>query len=354
MASAKTLDVIKKMFDCNSLDVLASNISDILSVEGSSMSRLYLCKVDKLQFVVKLTFYRKEAVEIYKNVDEYLPTPDVDLETLTLLKREVIDRGVTPCIIELLWAHRCSGMHVKDSECKRVLASATTSRNRSIADDLIDIICRHDDMVKKGLSHDRCSYIALEFCNMTFSKYLGATVTPLGREVFKSLMFQIIHCLTCLGHIYENFYHGDLHTDNILLRIDTSYDFSANQHIALRFGDLKFNIPYFGIYIKIIDFEFAHVPTHGIKSVRIADPGFEYYNTGDMVKLFRWIDVHNIQYNDILTELMPSRAFMDHPASLSGGEITTPHEMMQNPMFKKWRAKVAKNKIIGSYGIDVL
>lgn len=353
--SKETLAKISRLFDCNSTEVLLDHIEEIIGLDGSSMSRIYIVNVDNLRFVVKIMFFRKETIELLVDSDDRLPTPDVDLETMLLLKREILQRGITPCIIELLHSHRCSGMHVRDSDCKRVLSSQIyPTRNRVIADDLQAIICRHNDMVKHNISHDRCTYFALEYCSMTFTKYLSADATPMAREVFKSLLLQIIHALACLQEVYPGFMHGDLHCDNVLLRVDTTFDPTERKYIALKHGGRTIYVPYFGIICKMIDFEFSYIPTLGIKSVRMADPGYIYHNqAGDICKLFRWIDIQKPLYSDILGQLMPSRAYMDQPAELSGGEIVPPKDMFQHKIWNCWAGtkKVARANIIATYGL---
>lgn len=359
-----TVDV-SKVFDCSDLSNFIASIVEILPFSGFSMSRFYTCEVQGVRFLTKVCLYSKSANEIYaKPRSDLMPHPDAEISILKLFKKKFIDEGVTPCILELAYVKVCNDLSKlvpSDEVCKRL----TLEYRVAPEDDVLQYICKHHDLVRNDLAHNRCAFLVLERCDMSLDTYLQHSIsTPLSVVVFKALLFMIIQTFYAIKKVYPKFHHYDLHTDNIVLKFDRDYKFKPTKprFLLYHIADEEYYVPYFGIIPKIIDFGFSTVPEEGIISSATEDKHIMFYRSkNDMMFLFYHI-YHVVatsgrerldRIDKILCALEPTRSYVhfytEHIRKIED-QLPTYEDMIKNNVFheyKKYRAK--PNQIYKTY-----
>lgn len=310
----------EKLFDCNDLSAFIASIVQVLPYEGVSRSHFYACEVNKIRFLTKLGFYHKSPAEIYgKRKGATRHNIDAEIGILRALKKAITDRGVSPCILELVHWKVCSRVDrmIRLSSCDTLREVGA----KNVGDRLRESLCEHHDLVKAGLAHNKCAFLVLDRCDMTLGEYLSKGLnTAVSLAVFKSILFQIVYTVYAISLVYPRFRHGDLHIENIMLKFDMDYAFSANQPRYLRFRTAlgTFSVPYFGIIAKIIDFGHSSLPEERIVSDAINDKLHVFYRAdNDLLLLFHWISVSLMRYsadksgraNALLAELEPEKLY---------------------------------------------
>ncbi len=345
-------NIIDKIFSCDDLSVFTDSIVTEFSFNGSSGSRFFLCERNTKRFLVKLSFHRKIAPENYGVVSsEYISPAEAEILILNHLKKHIIDRNYTFCILEILGQKTCSGKTAK------MCASQSWDKN-SLTSGVIRSFCRYNGLINAGLAFDKFSIMMMERCDMTFSDYiLSFTNSAINVAVFKSLIWQQIHCLWLLRKKYPNLRHYDLHDENWMILFDTNYVFSAETPQFLIYPTSKkdkFVVPYFGMIPKMIDFGYATLPEIGATNVITLDKEVMHYRVDNEI-LFLF---HHIYYKSspghgnhpeicaILESLDPTKSFVeyntDHIRSLKN--IPTYEEMMYNKIFTYKTDKIIRDE----------
>jgi serine/threonine protein kinase len=122
---------------------------------------------------------------------------------------------------------------------------------------------------------------------------------PIEQGIFKSFIFQILYTIYQIKKLYPSFQHYDLHSDNIMLKIDTNYIFNPMkpEYNVYWVEDKRFAIPYVGMMPKIIDFGFAVIAEKGIVSNIIDDKDIMFKRTkNDLVMLY--YHIYDVAHDD--------------------------------------------------------
>jgi serine/threonine protein kinase len=253
----------------------------------------------------------------------------------------------------------CAELNEYDS-----MAMSTPGRSESRTGDIDALLCKYHDMVKAGLAHNKCAFLVLDRCDMTLDEYLRRGFsTPASATVFKSIMFMVVHAVYVIHKVYPRARHYDLHTDNLMLKVDYNFEFSAAnaQYFEIHAEGKIFYVPYFGVMPKIIDFGFSILPEEGIVSKAVEDKLQMYFRSqNDLLVLFYWIyqlfahrDIAGYEYIDsLLSSLEPNRTFVSYnPGMISRIEnkIPTYVDMITNKVWDEYTAHAKPSNIFAVY-----
>lgn len=350
------------LFNCKSLRQFSDAIVEVLPFRGISMSRFYLCQYKRVQFLTKLSFYRKTPAEIFGK-STALPHIDAEINILQIFRREITDRNYSPCILELVYHKVCNdvlSLTPSNSECRDMLTDPVVPSENS----LDYIICRYAGLIRSNLAHNKCAFLVLDRCDITFESYLHKLInTPVSVKIFKTLLFMIIFTVDVINQVYPGFRHNDLHTANIMLKIDPKFEFRANDIKFYEFDvyGVKHYIPYFGMIPKIIDFGMSTLPEEGIISNATEDPSAMYTRSeNDLLLLFYWIhdsvasidDSRMSDVESILRALEPAGLYVQNQANSIrdiSNQVPTYKDMVTNPIWSEYTAPVDKKQIIHKF-----
>lgn len=148
---------ITNIFSCDKLDNFINCIQEILPYRGYSESKFFICQIDDVEFLTKLSFYKKTNPEIYSkgNTEIINISPhDAEIGILKILKKRIIDTNISPCILELLFTQKCNyidGIISDPSTCDKFLIDGP----KNIKETVLNMFCKHLDLVKSGLAHKK-------------------------------------------------------------------------------------------------------------------------------------------------------------------------------------------------------
>ncbi len=352
MASKITTKKSEELFNCSNLSKFKASIIQVLPYHGISSSKFYLCSVEGVQFLVKLYFFRLSSPEIYGKINKSVVSQgDAELNILRILRDNIINHNITSCILELIDFKICNSLDKfipKSRVCEQLLISGDV---KTPEEDVDFVMCEHSDLVKAKLAHNKCVFMVLEKCDLTLHQYLDRmTGSPVNFAVFKSLLFQITYAMYAINTIYPKFRHYDLHTDNIMLKLNPNFKFNAAKPLFMIFtiNKQKYAIPYFGIIPKIIDFGFSMLPEEHIVSDITKDRVQMYYRSqNDLLWLFHWI-FRNIPYGsdkmghieNLLKQLEPNQTYTHFNTEYirkHEHKIPTYAQMIQNPVWSEYK-----------------
>lgn len=345
------------IFDCGDLSNFIETITSILPFGGISMARLYNCIIGKTKFLTKVSFFAKSAPEIY-NASNNKPHPEAEIMILTRLRNIFLANKITPCIVELVYGHRCNKVTMLAKNiCK--MDKLTDSAAKPSAD-LVKYLCDFNNMVKEGLAHDSMVFLVLERCDMTVSEFLRKhSSLPITYFIIKSMLFQIILTLTLIHDIYPNFKHYDLHSDNVMFKIDPNFvlDFSRPSYLIYKRKGLKYYVPYFGLIPKIIDFGHSVIPEEKIYSSAIDDKRHMYGRAGmdillllyDMRRTLASVSKNFAQYDELFSMIDPSNLYVEYDTNAirNSGDSFESYEIMLE-LFD-YRKSASDGKIYGKF-----
>ncbi len=318
------------LFNCTDLSMFVESILQELPFDGSSGSKFYACRIKGVSFLTKMCFYKKSCAQIYTDTKNLSQT-DVEIQILTHFKERFIDTNVTPCIIELIGYKVCDGM-LKNPPLPR-------KEHLSITADLKNMMSAHSDMVSIGVALDRCAFLVLDRCDITFDLFMRRNQTPVDRDLFKGQIFMVLYTLYVITKIYPNFKHNDLHTKNVMMKFEPGYVHDPARMIYYAFpvkGKLLY-VPYYGVIPKIIDFGFAVLPEKDIISVAVDDKVSMYYSTGpDYAYLFRALYSYKHQYIHELLDALDPKKFSETISTTHKNEkkMKTYEEMLLSPVWE--------------------
>lgn len=357
-----------KVLSCKNLNKFADSIQEVLTFGGYSESKFFICKIgkDKTRYLVKMAFYKKTNPELYGEKNpETSPPHEVELEVLKLFKKTIIEANISPCIIDLIHYTKCNSASLVTPNiltCHQYVTESKASEN--VIDSLNVIFCDYAELVRNDLAYDKFNYLVLEHCDITFHEYLThlRSKSSISFEQFRSFMFQIIYTIYRICRIYPSFRHGDLHSDNIMIKYDKKfkYDPSNPQFYKFYVADDAYYVPYFGIICKIIDYGFAVVEEEGIKS-SMSDDKFIIFNKTKNDVLFLLHDIWNTQENnkmvvDFLEKLEPNKTFLHYNTdyiSHIDEHIPTVTDMIKNDVFSAYKTySPTSNQIVSTYALD--
>lgn len=343
-----------RLFDCRSLSKIKKAAVDVMNFRGASHSAFVKCSYKSRLYIVKICFYHK-----IPGTGIGLDGPDAEILILEEFRRELIEKNITPCIIELLAYEQCEDvikLTKSRGDCIKLALKGATSTDNDI--DLI--FCRYVSLVRAGLAAPRCSFMMLELCDITFDQFLRRkqNYSPIIVEIIRAILFQVIHAFYAITKIYPNFHHYDLHTQNVMLLFQDDYKFDLQnvQYMKFYVGKKSVLVPYFGVVAKIIDFGYSSLPERGINSSAANDPRVLHSRTpNDLLFLFHHI-YYAVQQNStsdpitsILAQIEPSAAYIEWYADYlekMRTKISTYAEMVQSPAFSSYYGKTAKKSQI--------
>jgi serine/threonine protein kinase len=303
-----------------------------------------------------MLFYQKSAPELYGRVSKkVVHQTDAELKILKILREKIIKTGISPCILELIYSKVCEGVAAQapnEEYCEK-LAIEHEHDKRSPSVKVYKSLCRYADMIAGGLAHDKYAFAVLERCDISLGEYLKREISaPINISIIESILFQIVYTIHAIKTVYPSFHHYDLHTENVMLKFDTDYKFSAENQRFLVFKIRKtkqrFVIPYFGIIVKIIDFGFSVILEEKVVSDAVLDRVSMFNRSeNDLLFLFHWIH-HTVKKNgtdnegavfDMLMALDPSGMFITYNTSRIreiAAQIATYEDMLNSPVFEKY------------------
>jgi len=342
----KIKDELIKIYDCSDLKKFISIIKTILPYRGYSSSHFFTNIINGTQFITKLNFYRKDNPELYgvKSATT-VHQNTAEIRILEILKREILDKKKSPCIIRIIYHKDCSGLPILPN--KKLCEQYKQASEDNIFQIVQGLFCKHVELIRKGLSNDGFAFVALEKCDITLrfflKKYLNNSLE--GVVIFKSILFQIIYTLYTITKRYPSFKHYDLHTDNIMLKFDANYSFNPMDLKFLIYKDEKMHwaIPYFGIQPKIIDFGFSMIEEEGIMS-NILDNKQIMNSRPQNDILFLLYDIYDITENvgveKILDKLDPTKFYNHFDLNYleeNQNKIPSYKQMLNNIIWKEYK-----------------
>ncbi len=373
MSLAKRKVEANQIFNCRDLKPFIDSIVQVMPFKGVSGSRFYNCEYDGVQFLTKMCFYHKSAPETYNRTShKTVPSVDAEIQILRKFRDRITNKGVSPCILELIYDKICTGVSrfiPRRPACDDLQMSEYKD---TPANDVNRMMCSFKDLIDNGLAHDKCAFLVLERCDMSLDEYLKRNLgSAISIAVFKSLLFQIVYTMYAISRIYPKFRHYDLHTENIMLKFDTSYKFKANDLKYLVFNvrngntTVTYTVPYFGIIVKLIDFGFSMLPEEGILSAGIDDKKFMYHRAdNDLLLLFHWINYTVMQSGSdkngaigrILNALEPNQAYITYYAEgirRIADKIPTYKDMINNKVWNEYiRGTATRMQVYGEYTLE--
>jgi serine/threonine protein kinase len=354
------------LFTCDSIDGFIGCIKEELHYSGMSNSRFYVCAVDSMRFLTKLCFYTKSPPELYGQTS-HMQHVDAEVNILSIFKEKILDGGVSPCILNLIYAKKCESMSqlIVGDACDKLLLSNDDRPETEIK----QVMCRHLEAVKDGMAHDKCAFLALEICDITMFRYLRRHVNnAISVSIFKMLLFQVIYTLYAITKIYPKFRHLDLHTENVMLKFDHGFKFQSTniKYMTFNIEGTKYYVPYVGIVVKLIDFGYSSLPEENIINNQTKDRTHMFNRSeNDLILLFHGIyhtilesgSDKNNKIDAMLRKLEPNGTYVnyytEHIRKITN-KIPSYLEMATNPIFDEYKNCVpAESQIYANYSVKV-
>lgn len=342
---------LDKIFTCKSLKPFTKIVDAVLKWGGISESMFTMCTHKNVQFLVKIYFHHKSSRELYVEPLGMNPS-DAEIKILQIFKKNIIDKNYTPCILELAAYKTCKGvlsMVNKELDCTEIIRSPI----KSTIDEIHYKFCLYGREIENDLAHDMVSYAVMELCEWPFYYIISRSLGTVADEaIFISLLFQLIHALYVINRIYPKFRHRDLHTGNVMLKVDNDFVFDLNnpQVLVLQAEGKKFYVPFFGIYVKIIDFGFSILPEENIISNIYHEKRRDINRSDhDMSWFFFWLDRNaNEEHSSdatvlyirgLIDALDPHGIYYNHDIEYINAHpelAPTYKDMINNPIFEDY------------------
>ncbi len=342
---AKIIEAInaKGIYSCGKIKKFSNSVHAILPFRGFSSSHFFMNRIDGVNFLTKLSFYRKSTPEIYgaEKSDEQNQL-DVEIKILELFREKLLDAGVTSCIIRMIHHVECSGELKKISNDGQFngMICRTPNPVMNVQQTIANMFCRSADLYAKGMMEDKYCFICLETSDLTFRQFIKRYINDglLSFSIFRAIIFQIIFTLRQIQRRWPDFRHNDLHSDNVLITIDRDFTYNDKsiKYLLFERGGKKYYIPYYGLIPKLIDFGFSEIPSAGIKSHILSDKSIMFNRPpSDILFLFHDINyILNIERGvDLIDSLDPTGFYYNFDAEFlkaNPGEIPTLDEMLDN------------------------
>lgn len=266
---------IRSLLGCGNIARLTKAIFIAKMSDTFGGAGLYWCEYEGIRFFVKIAPYQFLAWDAHKPTPPELGLMDpveAEINILRALKTRVIDRGMTPHVIEILAYYNCDNVQslIKDKPlCEnRIFERADIDNSPESA------LCLFNEMITRGIARDRVALIFSEICEQPLPSFVQQSLPaqPLAREeLISSIIFQVYYTLAAIRSVWAGFSHGDLgNLENIMIKFSTEPQYATAAR-CLRFlrykvGDKVFDIPFYGFFIKIIDFGHSAIPEEGIVS----------------------------------------------------------------------------------------
>ncbi len=330
-------------FDCNDLGKFAEIVGVVRAFGGNSQSMFFECGFKGKKFLTKLYFHRKTTIDVYRPevAHNSQPPAEVEIKIMKLFKEQIIDKNLTPCIVELLYSKTCDKLKFKK----------ITESTKLVADMIIKQITNHEDLVDNGLADPKYSFIVMEICDITLFDYLKKwTYSAINFAILKSIIFHIIYTMHIIVQIFPSFKHHDFHTMNIMIWVDKKYEYLANRPQFIQYPG--YAIPYFGIIPKIIDFGHSEIPDNNIHSSQLLDKDFLFFHRGtDIFNFLHGIGsvLNDEHIDDLLNKINPSISFLNYHSIDSKAVVPPLSEMLKSIAFNEYSRKIPAEWIYHEY-----
>lgn len=353
------------IFNCKNLKPFIDTIVAVVATRSYSYSKFYVCNVNGNKFLTKVMFYRIPAPELYgADNSELLPQAEAEIRILHALNRKIVTRGISPCVLEMIYHKICSTKHLTPDRntCDQTAGKAVTPE-----EDVRNTFCRYRELQLAKLAHPKCAFVVLDICDLSFDMYLQKSLnTPISFSILRSLLFQILYTLHAIQTIFPGFKHNDLHTDNIMLKFDVSPMRLKNTYLKFQAGSETYHVPYFNMIPKLIDFGFSVMPSAGLISDIVIDRQmmFRRNNTPDHIELFHWI--YNVtqasnrdklpRVAEMLSTLEPSQCYIteNYFQEVKKVKLVPVREMLRSPLFAEYvTSDVPPEDVIRSFACEM-
>lgn len=272
-----------KYIQCKDLDKLASIIFNSKPVNTLSGARIFICDINGATFVLKMIQRSPQC--------DAKHTSDIDTEQRMLLwlRENIIDAGVSPCIVELLYTKECKLHKLPKNEDDFINKSRIYRR---VYTDFYTYETHH----RNGVMTNRIAFTALEHCQVSLIDYLGWMIDdPVGEMIMKTFLFMIIYTLYAIDVKLPGTLHRDLHAGNVMVKflkdwklsVDSTY-LQFNVHTSDK-TSYCWLLPFYGAFPKIIDFGSAISPGLGLNSCDETRPVGIQENRNDVQTLLMFI-----------------------------------------------------------------
>ena len=357
--------MVDKLIDCgNIVGSLTKHATGVDDARGSTRPMIVFMNVDGKRFVIKMVTYETHMIEY--NIPppagaKYMPAPDAEIAILRKLREQVIRKGLTPCIVELLSTKICDGAFGQAAAWSEEPVERRTTR--TIENRLIHKLTAEYDMFKRGVVQDKVAFIAIEHLDATLLNYMRILRDDgIGKLIIQSIIWQLIYTIGVLRATFPGFKHNDLHLSNIMIYTDWNYDLNDGiKYIEYSVGKKRYYVPFLGTLPKIIDFGHASLPSAGIVSVYT---GLAYFAHNavqdDLQHLFTTIyrTIHTDSYASpstryliALINALSPQVYHSKLLQVNPPEPLDAFELLDNDMFKEYRSPKSADQIYSRYGI---
>ncbi len=339
----------------SNLDDIKSKICKIVYYKPHYTSIFVKVRSDKKK-ILKLSFFTKTEYEACNRIDKIDDNPHlVESKILELFNKKILDTNLSPCIVKLNEHTHASVSKLMRQNCDEFF----TLQAENISQLVEKIFCIRHNLVKHDIAHDHFGYIDMELCDITLSDYLVKYSTDIiGGEIVKSIIFHIIFTFYIITDLYPSFKHNDLHSENVMLKIDSTYQFNPKKatYMSYKYNDYEFYVPYFGVIPKIIDFGFSSIKELKINNSMEWGHTKMYYSPKlDILRLFYDIyhqtDNKSIEY---LVETLDTtefyRSFNIEIVNKANYSMYSYKDLVDHPIWDIYTEKPKKSQIIEKYG----
>lgn len=267
---------IKKLLGCANISQLMKRIVGAQAMTTFGRSGNYSCSVSDIKFFVKIALYSLFVHDLWKP-----PEPpnrmmvDAEIDIMRAIKTRIIDRGYCPHFVEILAVARCD--HIEQFIIDREKCTQQQLGRTRRDEYPQSLFCMFLDLIDGGNAIDKFALVFSEFCEFNVKEYIMryAPSFPSIRDLLiQSIMFQIYYTLMVSQRLWAHFRHGDLFPHNIMIKLAYNGEKYLDKRHYLRYvdGNKVWNVPFFGFFVKIIDFGHSEIPEEGItNSVRRAN-----------------------------------------------------------------------------------
>jgi hypothetical protein len=200
---------------------------------------------------------------------------EIETNVMRAIKTRIIDANITPHFVELLAVVRCDNIEKYITDKK----ACTQQHLRKIQPTSYpqSVLCSFVELVKNNRVLNKFSLVFSECCEIDLFNFILQHLPVLESErdmMIISIIFQVYYTLAAVQHIWAGFYHGDLFVRNIMLKMgnDDLTTLHSLHYLRYVYRGHVWNVPYYGFYVKIIDFGHAEIREEGIINTFVKRP----------------------------------------------------------------------------------
>jgi hypothetical protein len=261
---------VSKIIGCENIAQLMKHIVDAQSLATFGRSGNYSCAIGDVPFFVKIALYYLFVHDLW----EVPEAParmivDVEIDVMRAIKERIIDKGYTPHFAEILYVSKCDNISkfIRDlPKCDEQLAGHVRGDNYPQS-----LLCSFTDLVRGKNALDKFALIFSESCEFHIKEFIVrySPVFPSVRDIMiQAIMFQVYYTLEVATRVWSKFRHGDLLPHNIMVKLAHHGEkyLEPRRYLRYELDHNVWNVPFFGFFVKIIDFGHSSIPNEGIES----------------------------------------------------------------------------------------